>query len=117
MTNTDKSQDEWGPWIGWNGGECPVDEGVAFQVSLSTGISGDTTVEGWDWDNDAKNPIVAYRIKKEPEVRVASGHVHMYGDSGMSVYSAASPNNPKHTTRDFEVTVQGDNISIRWADE
>ncbi len=32
-----KPQDEWGPWIGWNGGECPVGGEVVVESQLNKG--------------------------------------------------------------------------------
>ena len=109
--NKTMTKDEWGPWIGWNGGECPVDDGVKFQVSLSSGIQEDNTTSGWTWNDAIDNPIVAYRIKKEPEVKTyavvyleeADGFFHSHaGGEGI---------------RKAIITLTNGEPSIRWADE
>jgi len=52
---------EWGPWIGWNGGECPITERVMVQALLSDGGMPivDSVILDWDFDG-------AYRVKRTP---------------------------------------------------
>ena len=101
--------DEWGPWIGWNGGECPVAGRVV--CDLMNGTVGRTEGKAvfLDWSFGG-----AYRIKKEPEVltdvvmiNLNSGMVHDHID-GVSlrsgVYSKAI------------ITLTNGEPSIRWAD-
>lgn len=74
---TAEPQDEWGPWIGWNGGECPVDEGTYGQLQLYDDRRRDVEedegvydISSYDWDEGPqKSSIIAYRIKKAPEVK------------------------------------------------
>lgn len=63
---TAEPQDEWGPWIGWNGGECPVDGGVKIQVISQAIMRWDRTASEVVWNSP--NNIIAYRVKKEPVV-------------------------------------------------
>lgn len=104
--------DEWGPWIGWNGGECPVDGlvEVAYRHTHSRCIY---KPHGLKW-NDESDHIIAYRIKKEPEVRedtvwidMGSGDVH---DADRHVIEDES-------TRQAIITLTNGEPSIRWADE
>ena len=57
-------EDEYGPWIGWNGGDCPVD---AFTVVMAQmrNFSVERCSESIDWDC-RQTPVIAYRVKQEP---------------------------------------------------
>lgn len=67
---------EWGPWIGWNGVECPVDGGAVVQY-VWHGSNGVVVEEdfayniGW-CDVDNKYFMSSYRVKKEPVIEVDS---------------------------------------------
>ena len=76
---TAEPQDEWGPWIGWNGGECPVEEGTIIQSvglrddgelveKVSASVAGGNPHSSWTWTHPDYVKLIAYRIKKEPEV-------------------------------------------------
>lgn len=64
---TAEPQDEWGPWIGWNGGECPVDGEPKMELAFDDGRVHRTSIRpsAWDWDDRTSGKIIAYRIKKE----------------------------------------------------
>ncbi len=98
--------DEWGPWIGWNGGECPVDDGVIgqtmflFEAEAGT-FTGLLDHQAWEF-------VIAYRVKKEPEVREFDAWIK----DGSRVVALEGAN-----TRRAIITTQGDSIKARWADE
>jgi hypothetical protein len=61
---------EWGLWIGWNGGECPVDGDTTVEVCCRD-YTGVDEAGGYEWGHDPLcDPIIAYRVKKEPVVEV-----------------------------------------------
>lgn len=101
---------EYGPWIGWNGGDCPVDDGVAFEVAMPSGTQEDATVEGWDWDSDARNPIIAYRNVIEPEAVVINGFIG-FDDLFWNSEVAAGEG-----CRKVKITIQGDAIKAEWVE-
>src|SRR5690554_4658177 len=44
-------------WIEWNGGECPLPDGVPHEVQIR-----DSRPQTWRWDNgDSDGDIIAYR--------------------------------------------------------
>jgi len=55
-------------WIPWSGGECPIPEGMAFDLRFSDGAkliaaSSDWPTAEWDWSCESgPYGIVAYRI-------------------------------------------------------
>ena len=60
---------EPGPWIGWNGGECPVhpDTVVEYAFIGQAGVDMDRECAGrMDW-SDSFEPIIAYYVIKEPQ--------------------------------------------------
>ena len=68
----DPETQELGPWIGWNGGECPVHPDTVVQAVRGT--SEDADCETWpagqfqksNWsDMGGTHSIIAYRIIKE----------------------------------------------------
>lgn len=101
--------DEWGPWIGWNGGECPVDDGVIgqtmflFEAEAGT-FTGLLDHQAWEF-------VTAYRVKKEPEVREITAFITDNGSIFSESYGLTS-----HTYREAIITTQGDKISARWAE-
>ena len=58
-------------WIPWGGGECPIPEGMAFDLRFRDGAkliaaSSDWPTAEWDWSCESgPYGIVAYRIVKE----------------------------------------------------
>lgn len=69
--------EEWGPWIGWNGGERPVDGGKKVQFvwhgACGIVISEDFAQHcGWSASerDGSKYFMSSYRVKKEPVVDV-----------------------------------------------
>jgi hypothetical protein len=51
-----------GGWISWNGGVCPVDEGVKVDVLLRNG-GGIFTGTYWEWGHyGGDGDIIAYRV-------------------------------------------------------
>lgn len=64
--------DEWGPWIGWNGGECPVDGGAIVEV-VGCDYNGIGDASSYAWYHDGEDDdIIAYRVKKDPVVKVTT---------------------------------------------
>lgn len=63
-----KMAEEWGPWIGWNGGECPVDESAIVQFVNAAGISKEVDAADLHWGVDDTFRVIAYRVKREPVV-------------------------------------------------
>ena len=111
--------DEWGPWIGWNGGECPVDPDAKIQAVWRTHKGrngGEYTATSVNWQRDELDHNldcpVAYRIKKEPEVREITAFITDDGSIFSESYGLTS-----HTHRKAIITTQGDKISARWADK
>lgn len=52
-------------WIGWNGGECPIQPGEEFSVKLANGeeyIGGVDPAWNWSHDDPFCEPIIAYCI-------------------------------------------------------
>jgi len=56
---------KWGPWIGWNGGECPVDD-ITASVQVSTVGSGILTLKAGNPNWESTVNIIAYRRRIEP---------------------------------------------------
>ena len=60
-------------WIPWSGGECPIPEGMAFDLRFRDGAkliaaSSDWPTAEWDWSCESgPYGIVAYRIAKESD--------------------------------------------------
>lgn len=116
--STTEPQDEYGPWIGWNGGECPVDGGVKVQLQRRC----DTRIEAennpvsyadnrvWDYGRGVlcKNRIIAYRVKLSPPSIESAAYVNEDG-----VVVTFKP--VKSPAREIIITVKGDNISARRA--
>lgn len=80
----------WGPWTGWNGGECPVDSDAVVDVVWTndpTGIPMDRTQAAASelmWGHsDMHSNIIAYRIKPPSPVRETA-------TVGLGVYKSAS---------------------------
>lgn len=78
------SGDNWGPWIGWNGGECPVDGDAVVDIvwhgSSGVVVSSDyANFIGWGgYDKGGKKYFIsAYRVKKEPVVEVRNEVVNV----------------------------------------
>ena len=58
---------ESGEWVEWNGGKCPIADGVKFQFKFRDGSQGNdyawTNAPEWIWANRGYGgDIVAYRI-------------------------------------------------------
>ena len=58
-------------WIPWSGGECPIPEGMAFDLRFRDGVtllaaSSISPAAEWGWNHE-RSPygIIAYRIIKE----------------------------------------------------
>lgn len=74
---------EWGPWIGWNGGECPVDGGDIVEVASSNGGKAIDKAYVFVWVGGLDTSIIAYRVKQsppEPEIwyRVKGGTPQLF---------------------------------------
>ena len=60
-------------WIPWSGGECPIPEGMAFDLRFRDGAkliaaSSDWPTAEWDWSCESgPYGIIAYRIAKESD--------------------------------------------------
>ena len=107
--------DEWGPWIGWNGGECPVDGiPISMDLMLFNGTRHLTKIrpEAWGWSaKNTADAIIAYRIKKEPEVREITAFITDDGSIFSESYGLTS-----HTHRKAIITLTNGEPSIGWAD-
>lgn len=106
---------EYGPWKIWNGGECPVDDGVFVQVQwrsqtrVSIENNGPIMAGGYEWsDLSSGSDIIAYREVIEPEVTVDYIWIDSEGNTWV---------NNREGLRKAKVTVQGDTIKAEWADE
>jgi len=65
----DAADGEWGPWIGWNGGECPVAGGITVDVRTWSGCGRTYRADKMNWDDDtAQNHVIAYRVRKDTVV-------------------------------------------------
>lgn len=67
--------EQYGPWTAYNGGGCPVEDGVRGQVQMREERQVDAEKDKpadllgyYDWELDRTNPIAicAYRVLKEP---------------------------------------------------
>ena len=64
----------YGPWKIWNGGECPVADGVIGQVQLAHQKRNEVEekdkddISWYDWRESGRGAIIAYREIIEPEV-------------------------------------------------
>ena len=116
---TAEPQDEWGPWIGWNGGECPVENGVVIQaIGLHDNGNLETRIQevvgakmsnsSWTWTTSDFANLIAYRIKKEPKVRECM----MYLNENCIWQPFSGPN-----TRKAIITLTDGKLDIDWADE
>ena len=101
---TAEPQDEWGPWIGWNGGECPVGKYAIVEVVTDAGKSDPNQAWCLGWSKH----IIAYRIKKELVVRLDYIWINDYG------FCFDKPNHP--STRKAIITLTDGTPSIAWAD-
>ena len=60
-------------WIPWSGGECPIPEGMAFDLRFRDGAkliaaSSTWSATDWGWSLDSRPyDIIAYRIVKESD--------------------------------------------------
>ena len=59
----------WGPWIGWNGGDCPVDGGALVECFCdeTKRFYSERFAYELDWSTGG-----AYRVKKEPDVKTVN---------------------------------------------
>lgn len=110
--------DEYGPWIGWNGGECPVDVGDTVQPHFHWQTRQqaeknrmlEMTMLPMNWEHqDASTDIIAYRVKKEPPAPIS---VSVWISPSGVVYNFCAS-----TYRKAIITTKGDNISIEWSEE
>jgi hypothetical protein len=82
---------EWGPWIGWNGGDCPVEHGVIVEVvDVPTGSLTTSQPESLDWAAAENYPIIAYRVKNTPQKleffwRPKDDHMMLYASKKYAV--------------------------------
>lgn len=106
----------YGPWKIWNGGECPVEDGVKGQVLWSdetmkfaeTKPPIDLNIADWDHKSD---PVVAYRKVIEPEAVVWDG----LWDSGRKAI-IGSDMCAAGLSRGVRITIQGDSIKAEWVE-
>ena len=114
---TAEPQDEWGPWIGWNGGECPVDGSThvdyafEFEGNIGAGCDDASNVR-WSHD-DWAGKVIAYRIKKEPVVTVFE--VGFYNRDNVALWSSGY--GPQNSVRVAIITLTDGNPTIEWADK
>ena len=109
---------EWGPWIGWNGGERPVG---LFQKIEGIFHNGDRLmrIEGIGDDffwNDHPYVTIAYRVKKEPvvEVKRETSRIELYGSIPKEIVNNAFYHGLL-VTIDLECTYTDGNLTkIHW---
>ena len=64
-------QDDADGWIPWSSGECPIPEGMAFDLRFRDGVtllaaSSISPAAEWGWNHERSwYGIIAYRITKE----------------------------------------------------
>lgn len=95
------THDGWGDWIGWNGGECPVDDGKEVSVVLyGEDVERFRTAGQFRWAKNAVGPIIKYRTRKAPVMttvtlfarcdqnrwRISDGPLPMEGDTHMFTF-------------------------------
>lgn len=115
---------EWGAWIVWNGGECPVAGDATVWIRTMGG-------EGWmnknpvsasavDWYvTGHPGDVIAYRVKKEPvvEVKRETARVELYGSIPKEIVNNAFYHGLL-VTRDLECTyTDGKLTKIHWEAE
>lgn len=104
----------YGPWIGWNGGECPVDGGVHGESvnknprMLDMGHRiGDLSTENWLY-------VVAYRVEIKPKTFTSVRH---WDFNENCTYPDQSLNRKR---RAFRLSVTGDkydgDIAVEWVE-
>lgn len=76
---------DYGPWIGWNGGECPVEPHEIVQPCLRCfGKSEIGNASGWRWNHSEtgrRADIIAYRIATpKPKRELVVGAIYEGGD-------------------------------------
>lgn len=59
-----ETTDTYGPWIGWNGGDCPVDADTVVEVVPSSGACTEMKARNAAWT--APFNLIAYRVRIEP---------------------------------------------------
>jgi len=62
------NDDNFGPWIDWNGGKCPIPDGTPHEVRMHGGkTTYDEHPETWSWEQGKNGPrtrdIIAYRVR------------------------------------------------------
>ena len=98
-------QPEYGPWIGWNGGDCPVDPNYVVQIIPENGLRQTDNACFVMWIGD--NHVIAYRVKNKSKV-VWNGHWDsILGD----FYDTPSHNDD---CRNVRITMIGDDIKAEW---
>jgi len=109
---------EWGPWIGWNGGECPVDRDAVVEVQYTEREA--NKAGKFIWSKSGYNAdIIAYRVKKEPvvEVKRETARVELYGSIPKEIVNNAFYHGLL-VTRDLECTyTDGKLTKIHWEAE
>jgi hypothetical protein len=88
---------EWGPWIGWNGGERPVDGDAVVEVVTKHGSS-DGKASDYCWSFRT----IAYRVKKEPVVEVCQQLVVVYDLPMPSIHATCTYTDGKLTKIHWE---------------
>ena len=77
--------EEYGPWLGWNGGECPVEPETRVQV-IAFDIAANELrgyAHSFYWGRDpGDRPIIAYRVKREPRVETVRDPAHFWRARG-----------------------------------
>ena len=106
---------EWGPWIGWNGGECPVDGEVQphfrnqnrMESEKNRVLFAPKMPSNWVHE-DNNSDIIAYRIKKEPVV--TTDYIYIDKDGGAFEIDYGDGD------RKAIITLTDGEPSIRWAE-
>ena len=94
---------EYGPWMAWQKGfVAPYGKAQIFK---SCGTINTNDALDIDWSD-----VVAYRVKKEPEVIVYEGHF----DYGLNDFYSMQADDDDE--RNVKITIQGETIKAEWAE-
>lgn len=61
---SESNNEQWGPWIGWNGDACPVDDYAMVQAMYEDGGKPETLMARKHfWFHEQNTSLIAYRVK------------------------------------------------------
>ena len=56
-------------WIGWSGGECPVEDDAIIDIRFRDGHEERGVDADWDWEHSGGGDIIAYRLHKQEQAK------------------------------------------------